>query len=144
MTPEIVRSGIASTSEGYRSARRAIGAGMRAGKMGFQRALEIPGVAGDCDALKAKAIEFAQIFLQAEPELIGLLETPKNRRPPMYKDDARWTGAIYDFSEGGAYQMIEREWLNANCAEGRTRQMVRVMLPKSWGEWRRRSRCVRG
>ena len=141
----------------YRSSKRAIGLGMRAGRFAIQQAKKLR--IGNCDAIREKALEFTQTYLDAEPELHELRQTPVERRPPIYQGrkvvrtaadgsrvrvadadaEKRWQDILSDLSESGAYKVIEQEWLNMGCRPGR--QMV--MLPPSWGRLRRRSRKMR-
>lgn len=148
------------TGPGYRSSKRAHAVGMRAGAMAFQSALSTR--TGDCDEIIDKALDFTQVYLDADPELLELRATEFPRRPEKYQcepklvsvgnrivesydtpecrqKDKEWQDVLSDYAEGGAYSVIDREWKRMGCAPGKKL----VVLPKGFGGVRRRRRRVR-
>lgn len=147
------------TGEGYRSSKRAYAVGMRAGGMAIQQAKRLR--TGDCDEIKRKALEYAQTYLDSDPELFELRQTEMERRPPKFQakprlrsvpgqdrlvpsydttealeKDTMWQDTLSDLSEMGAYKVIDLEWLRMGCKPGK--QLI--LLPEGFGRLVRRHR----
>lgn len=135
--PSTVRRGILPESSGFRSSKRAIAAGMRAGGMAWRQVYSRKDIAGDCDKIRKAALDYAETYMAAEPELIELHDTHPNRRPPTLRDEKVWHDVLNDRAEAGAYKVIEQEWFRMKCAPGKKI----VVLP--WDGMRRRRRCCR-
>jgi len=118
-----------------RSPRGAHRHGGRIGGWAFRQALADPEVRGDCDAIRAAALRYAEAYLATDPPLLQLRDLPQSKRKDRMRTD-EWLEAVDANARTGVQDVVASRWMKMGCREGK--QML--MLPRGFGRMRRQRR----